>query len=284
MKKYFYLLSLMLLVACSNNSTTYVTEGYIGNKNHSKDDAGFFGPIKDVTTITEFIDMGSKETDYYCFNEQGDYTTFTRAIGQIQANVTYDERGNKIKETFSKTPSGTVIETAKFKYNEYGQMIQSDRVSTLFLKKRTVDNYVYQDTLVTKKYSSENSYVSFKYDEKGRMVERLVFVDKPLQTILYTYDDQGNLLQTYDDLNKRYKIHYYQGHQLDYIIVEDDNHKVVDRITFTYELKNGSKTITETGYKEKIVKIYDAYGNMIKKEEYENGVLTYRYSAEINYN
>lgn len=284
MMKHSCLLTLLFAAACSCNSTAYVTEGYIGNKNHSKDDAGWLGPIKDVNVITEFVDLGTKSTDYYCFNEQGDYTTFERAVGKFQADIVYDEIGNKIKETYRKVPSGTVIETAKFKYNEYGQMIRSDRVSTLFMKRRTLDNYIYQDTLVTKKYSSENSYVSFKYDDKGRMVERLAFVDKPLQTILYTYDEQGNLSQTYDNLSKKYKNHYYKDNQLDYIIVEDNNHNIVDKILYTYDLNNGIKTVTETGYKEKTIKVYDQYGNMIKEENYEDGVLTYRYSAEINYN
>lgn len=277
---YFLLLSAII---CSCNSTEYVTDGYIGNKNHSRYEAGFSGPVKEAKVTTERIERGTTETDIYCFNEQGDYISLERAIGKVQVNVTYDEMGNKIKETYQRLPAGTLIETNKYKYNEFGQVIQRNRVNTLYGKIENIDNYSYQDTLLIKEFSRENSYVSYKYNEKGLVIERHVFVDRPLQTVFYSYDQNGNLLSTFDDLNNKYKKYHYKNGQIEYVTVEDTNNNIIDRINYSYLLKDGIKTITEAGFKVKTITTYDSYGNIIRKEEFENGTLTYRTTTEITY-
>ena len=85
------------------------------------------------------------------------------------------------------------------------------------------------------------------------------------------------------DLDNKYKKYHYKNGQIEYVTIEDTNNNVIDRINYSYLLKDGIKTITEAGFKETTITTYDSYGNIIRKEEFENGTLTYRTTTEITY-
>ncbi len=186
-----------------------------------------------------------------------EYVTYDSA-GNIRSEVyTYDEAGNLIKTVTHK--SGELYETEDFTYDEMGRMVKE--------RSEVVGN-------------DGASYTTYTYDEKGYLIEEMHGDEADpdyLTTVVYTYDDNGNVAQeytTYKGSLEAYKSNYTYNEQGQMLTMVQDSTKPTGEqyvsywveITYDESGRPVSKQLADyTGWSKLYEWTYDAFGNLIKE-------------------
>lgn len=180
----------------------------------------FDGSLSRQLAKVVYDEDGSERTVIsYAYDESGNLIHESEDMQSHR--YSYDKDGNVIESTSTYYYNGeeTVQRTYEYEFNEKGELIRE----------------------TTNSDDGDNSVVSYKYDEKGRMIEKAV-EGLGMGSFFYEYDESGNLVRedTYDG-------------------------------TYYYKYDQNGHMTEKTSGQSKTTYQYDDLGNLVTEIEYYSG-------------